>query len=131
MEDIRVLLVDDEEDFASALAERLNLRGIRTSISCRGEEALAMIASDPPQVVVLDMNMPGLGGKEILAGIRSDHPGIGVIVLTGMCPPEVERAGAGSGFCDYLMKPVDIDELIRKIGSAVGKKLTGFPPSRE
>lgn len=119
MEDIRVLLVDDEEEFTSALAERLNLRGIRTSTSCRGEEALKMIESDPPQVVVLDMKMPGLSGKEILARIRSAHPEIGVILLTGQSPAGLEQSGSDPDFCDYLMKPVNIEELIKKIRSAV------------
>lgn len=122
MEDIRVLLVDDEEEFTSALAERLNLRGIHTSTSSRGEEALKMIEADPPQVVVLDMKMPGLSGKEILARIRSGHPEIGVILLTGQCPAGPEQSGLAPELCDYLMKPVNIEELIKKIRSAVVAK---------
>jgi DNA-binding NtrC family response regulator len=119
MDDIRVLLVDDEEEFTSALAERLNLRGIRTTTACRGEEALEMIEADPPHVVVLDMKMPGLSGKEILARIKSRHPQVNVILLTGQSPAEIGGPGSGHELCDYMMKPVNIDDLIVKIRSAV------------
>lgn len=128
MEDIRVLLIDDEEEFASALAERLNLRGIHASTSCRGEEALTMIQSDPPQVVLLDMKLPGLSGKEILARIRSDYPGIIAILLTGQSISEVEISGEpGPVSCEYLTKPVNIDELVMKIRSAVSQQRTVNP----
>jgi DNA-binding response OmpR family regulator len=122
MEDIRVLLIDDEEEFTSALAERLSLRGIHASTSCRGEEALQMIQSDPPHVVVLDMKMPGLSGKEILARIRSEHPKLGVVLLTGQSPAGAELSGCDPEINDYLMKPVNIDELIMKIRSAVQRE---------
>jgi DNA-binding response OmpR family regulator len=122
MEDIRVLLIDDEEEFTSALAERLNLRGFLTTTSSRGEEALKMIESDPPQVVVLDMRMPGLSGKEILARIKTGHPGIGIILLTGQSTVEIEKPGSGWESCDYLMKPVNIDDLIVKIRAAAAHK---------
>lgn len=112
MEQIRVLLVDDEEEFTSALAERLNMRGIPTLTSSGGEEALKMIETCPPHVVLLDMMMPGLGGKEILARIRLNHPDISVIFLTGQGAIEFDPESN-----DYLIKPVNIDELIRKIRS--------------
>jgi DNA-binding response OmpR family regulator len=116
MEEIKVLLVDDEEEFTSALAERLNMRGIRTLTSAGGEEALRMMESDPPHVVLLDVMMPGLGGKEIFDRIRLKHPDISVIFLSGQGMPEI-----GQECEDYLIKPVNIDELIRKIRSVSAK----------
>lgn len=116
MEQIRVLLVDDEEEFTSALAERLNMRGIHTLTSSGGEEALKMIEASPPNVVLLDMMMPGLGGKEIQARIKLNHPDISVIFLTGHGAIEFDPE------CnDYLIKPVNINELIQKIQS-ISKK---------
>jgi DNA-binding response OmpR family regulator len=112
MKEIKVLLVDDEEEFSSALAERLNMRGISTATSSGGEEALHMIETDPPQVVLLDLMMPGLGGKEIFDRIRLKHPDISVIFLTGLGAPDT---GPACGDC--LIKPVNIDDLIRKIRS--------------
>jgi len=111
-----VLLVDDEEEFASALAERLNMRGIRTLTASRGEDALRMLESDPPQVVLLDIMMPGMGGKEIFERIRLEHPDISVIFLSGQDAPEI---GPECGDC--LIKPVRIEELIRKIRSISSK----------
>lgn len=116
MEQIRVLLVDDEEEFTSALAERLNIRGIATWTASGGEEALQMIEACHPHVVLLDMMMPGLGGKEIQARIRLNHPDISVIFLTG------HGVTTFALECnDYLIKPVNIDEVIRKIHSISNK----------
>lgn len=121
MQEIKVLLVDDEEEFSSALAERLRLRGIGVATASSGGDALRKVAVDPPQVVVLDMMMPGLSGREILGRLRSAHPEIGVILLTGHGSIRCETVDAeGAGFCDWLMKPVAIEELIEKIRSAAG-----------
>ena len=116
METIRVLLIDDEEEFTSALAERLNMRGIPTLTASNGEQALQMIEACPPQVVLLDMLMPGLGGKEILTRIRSNHPDIVVFFLTGQAAVDLGPEGV-----EYLIKPVGIDELILKIRSITRK----------
>ena len=78
-----MLLVDDEEEFVSTLAERLRMRDIDARSINSGEEALTMIDQDPPEVVVLDLIMPGLGGLEVLQMIRKNHPEIMVILLTG------------------------------------------------
>ncbi len=75
-----------------------------------------MIEACPPQVVLLDIMMPGLGGKEILARIRSSHPDISVIFLTGQGAVEFDPECK-----DYLIKPVNIDELVRKIRSISSK----------
>ncbi|MCE5333572.1 MAG: response regulator [Desulfobacteraceae bacterium] len=115
MEQIRVLIVDDEEEFASALAERMNLRGIHTEVSCRGEEALSRIDAHPPDVVLLDLMMPGLGGMEIMKRIRAKHPGIAIIFQTGHSIPDILGMEPASGLCDYLIKPAGIDEIIAKV----------------
>ncbi|MEM5786669.1 MAG: response regulator [Syntrophobacteraceae bacterium] len=118
MEQLRVVLVDDEEEFSSALAERLNLRGIVTKTAGSGAEALVMIDADPPEVVVLDKLMPGLSGLELLARIRSKHPGIPVILLTGHDSPELDDIQPDLKPFAFLVKPVDIDHLLKLIHSA-------------
>ncbi len=110
MKSPKVLLVDDEEEFTSALAERLNLRGFATSVSSSGDEALKAIDADPPQVIILDMMMPGLSGEEVLKQIKNRHPGIGVILLTGQVSPLPDHS-------NYLIKPVKIEELVERIRS--------------
>lgn len=119
MRDWNVLLVDDEEEFVTTLAERLRLRGIPTRMSTDGEEALRMMEADPPQVVVLDVLMPGLGGLDVLKRMKADYPRVKVILLTGQGSTWDGIQGMRMGVFDYLMKPLNIDELIDKIREAV------------
>ncbi|MBI5238435.1 MAG: response regulator [Deltaproteobacteria bacterium] len=121
MQDWKVLLVDDEEDFVSTLAERLRMRGIQARTSGNGEEALRSIAADPPHVVVLDVMMPGMSGLDVLRKIKADFPGIEVILLTGIGSTREGVEGMRLGALDYLMKPLQIEELIEKLRDAVDK----------
>jgi DNA-binding response OmpR family regulator len=121
MQDWKVLLVDDEEDFVSTLAERLRMRGIQARTSGNGEEALRSIAADPPHVVVLDVMMPGMSGLDVLRKIKADFPGIEVILLTGIGSTREGVEGMRMGALDYLMKPLQIEELLEKIREAVEK----------
>ena len=115
---LRVLLVDDEKDFVEALAERLQLRGIDVQTATDGESALRLIDSSPPQVVLLDIMMPGLGGADVLGRIKATHPHIPVILLTGHGSIHEESAGMKESAFDYLVKPIDINELITKLKDA-------------
>ena len=119
MPDWKVLIVDDEKDFVSTLAERLRLRGICADEAPSGEDALAMIAADPPQVVVLDIMMPGMSGLDVLKRIKADYPHIQVILLTGL---GTKKEGIDLGAMDCLIKPLQIEELIDKINKAVQKE---------
>jgi DNA-binding response OmpR family regulator len=119
MEISKVLLVDDEVEFVSTLAERLRLRGIETRTANDGEEAFRQIASDPPQVVVLDVMMPGMGGLKVLERIKADYPAMPVILLTGIGTTQDGVAGMRLGAFDYLMKPLQIEDLIERIGDAL------------
>ncbi len=116
---LKILLVDDEEEFVTTLAERLELRGIQTRWATDGEEAIQMIESDPPQIVILDVMMPGLGGLEVLKRIKAQHPQIHVILLTGHGSTKEGIVGMRLGAFDYLMKPLDIEELIKKMQEAI------------
>ena len=118
MDSLKVLLVDDEEDFVTTLAERLQLRGIEAQIATDGETALTLIETAPPQVVVLDVMMPGLGGADVLKRIKARHPQIPVILLTGHGSIREGTDGLRQGAYDYLVKPIDIEELISKMQDA-------------
>jgi two-component system, OmpR family, response regulator len=118
MEKMRVLLVDDETEFVSALAERLNLRGFDADTAASGEEALDKIAASPPQVVLLDMLMPGIGGLETLKRIKRSHPEVKVILLTGKGSWDGIQ-GEREGAYDCLMKPIQIEELMHVMAGAV------------
>jgi len=114
-----VLLVDDEVDFISTLAERLEIRGINARVAYDGESALAAVAEDVPQVMVLDVMMPGMRGIDVLQRVKESHPGVQVILLTGQGKTRDGIEGMRHGAFAYLMKPLDLEELIRTMGEAV------------
>ena len=118
MAEYKVLLVDDEEEFVSALSERLNLRGIEVDSALNGEEALARLAQREFEVVILDVLMPGLGGLEVLKQIKSTHPNTQVILLTGHGSTKEGIEGMRLGAFDYLIKPVDIEDMLEKMKEA-------------
>ena len=118
----RVLLVDDEAGFLDPLLKRLRRRGITTTASNSGEEALQRIVTEPPDVVVLDVKMPGMGGLETLREIKRNHPLVEVIMLTGHATVESAIEGMKHGAYDYLMKPCDFDQLMEKLNEATAKK---------
>lgn len=114
-----ILLVDDEVEFISTLAERLDLRGIQSRVVNDGESALRAVAENEPQVMVLDVMMPGLKGLDVLQRVKEEHPGVQVILLTGQGKTRDGIDGMRFGAFAYLMKPLDLEELIRTLGEAV------------
>ena len=118
MDEYRVLIVDDEEELVTTLVERLQLRGINAQAATNGETALKIIEENPPQVVVLDVMMPGIGGMEILQRMKAQNLKIPVILLTGYGSTEKGLEGMNQGAFDYIMKPCDLNNLISKIREA-------------
>ncbi|MFZ5905988.1 MAG: response regulator [Nitrospirota bacterium] len=121
----KVLLVDDEMEFASALAERLQMRNYDVRTASNGLEAMALFHSSPPDVVLLDLKIPGMDGLEILRNIKKFDPTIQVLMLTGHGDKESVQKGMQSGALEYIMKPIDIDELTSKIDRARKKREKG------
>jgi DNA-binding NtrC family response regulator len=119
MNKIKVLLVDDEQEFVSTLAERLEFRDIETLVAMNGDQALRMIEEHKPPLVVLDVLMPGIGGLDVLKRIKRKHPEIQVILLTGHGSTKDGIKGMHQGAFDYLMKPVNIEELIHRMNEAL------------
>ncbi|MBF0508687.1 MAG: response regulator [Deltaproteobacteria bacterium] len=111
----KILLVDDEVEFVSTLAERLQLRGIEVMTAHNGEGALQIIDQDPPHLVVMDMMMPGMGGLETLRRIKLRYPNMRVILLTGHGCTKDGAEGLLLGAEECLMKPLEIDVLIKKL----------------
>ena len=118
---IRLLLVDDEDDFRSTLSKRLEKRGAQISQASNGKECLAVMANCPVDVVVLDVKMPGMSGIEVLQHIKADHPQVEVIFLTGHAATRDGVEGIKSGAFDYLSKPVEFEHLLGKILQAYDK----------
>lgn len=118
---IPVLIIDDEHDFAVTLAERLQLRNFEAKAVGSADEAMALLQDGwRPAVVIVDLKMPGLDGIETLSLIKQHDPTIEVILLTGHGSTNAGIEGMNKGLFDYLMKPVDIGELVEKIELAAG-----------
>ncbi len=122
MGDLGVLLVDDEVEFLETLEKRLRRRNMQVSIATSGEQALEVLGQRTPDVVVLDVKMPGMDGIETLREIKRRAPLVEVVMLTGHANLEVAIQGMEMGAFDYLMKPVDIDELVYKLQDAHRRK---------
>ena len=118
MDQLKVLLVDDEEEFISTLSERLQLRKVATLVATDGDQALDLVEREHPPVVVLDIMMPGMGGLDVLEEIKKRYPKTQIILLTGQGSTKDGIKGMRLGAFDFLMKPVKIEELVKKLNEA-------------
>lgn len=121
MSSVKILLVDDEPDFLDFVGKRLRLRGFDVSGVQSGREALAVMSHSDYDVVLLDVKMPEMDGIQTLAEIKRLTPKTEVIILTGHANMEAAVQGMELGAFDYLIKPVEISELIFRIQEASGK----------
>lgn len=120
-----VLIVDDEEDFLETIIKRLNKRQVDASGARSGEEALELLKEKTFDVVILDIKMPGgMDGIEALREMKKIQPLAEVILLTGHASVETSIEGMRLGAFDYLLKPIKLDELLKKIAQAIEKKDT-------
>ena len=119
----KVLLVDDEQDFLETLSNRLEMRGLKVSAVTSGEQAVSEAKTQDYDAIVVDLSMPGIDGLETLKRIKADNPNAEIIMLTGhgSIQSGVEAMKLGAG--DFLQKPVEISELMAKIGEAKSKKM--------
>ena len=119
----KVLLVDDEQDFLETLSSRLEMRGLKVSAVTSGEQAIAEAREQEYDAIVVDLSMPGIDGLETLKRIKADNPNAEIIMLTGhgSVASGVEAMKLGAG--DFLQKPVELSELMSKIGEAKGKRM--------
>ncbi len=119
---IRLLVVDDEEQFVETLAERLTLRDYDVTTSLSGEDGIEKVKGYNFDVVILDVLMPGVDGIEALREIKKIKPLTEVIMLTGHATVETGIEGMKLGAYDYLIKPCETEELVIKINRAHERK---------
>lgn len=117
----KVLLVDDEREFAQTLSERLQLRSMGAAVAYDGESALDLVQDDEPEVMIIDLKMPGIDGIEVLKKVKKTRPEIEIIVLTGHGADTDKEQCMQLGAFAYLQKPVDIDELSETLKKAYEK----------
>lgn len=121
---IRVLLVDDEAAIRRALRTPLNELGFQTMEASRGEDALHLVRAESFDVVLLDIQMPGIGGMNTLARLRSLAPRLPILMLTVQDSEEQKVEALECGADDYITKPFSIRECIARIRSAVRRAQT-------
>ncbi|MGB3212799.1 MAG: response regulator [Desulforhopalus sp.] len=119
----RVLLVDDEDDFLKTLTQRLEMRGLKVTGAHRGEEAVDLADKQDFDAIVIDLAMPGMDGLETLKQIKEHHPEAEIIMLSGHGTVKKSTEAMKLGAEDFLEKPVDIQELLKKIAEAKDKRI--------
>ena len=124
MKKLRLLLVDDETEFIETLADRLRMRDLEADIASDGEEALSAVKKEEPDVIVLDVKMPGMDGIEVLKRVKYAYPDVEVIILTGHGNPKDEKAARALGAFDYVRKPADLDTLVPRIKNAFKRRMS-------
>lgn len=119
----KVLLVDDEEEFVTALAERMETRGMNVSTTVSPKDALDIVSKESFDAVVLDLQMPEMDGLEVLKILKKRHPDIQIILLTGHATVQKGIEAMKLGAMDLIEKPADIATLTEKIKKAQAKKM--------
>lgn len=120
---MNMLLVDDEARFLETTRTLLEKKGYAVETAESGAEALDKMLTSKIHVVILDMKMPGMDGIETLKEIKARSPLTEVIILTGHGTVETAVTGLKSGAFDYLTKPIDVDDLIKKAQEAFKRRL--------
>ena len=123
MKDFKVLLVDDEQEFIETLSERLKMRDLDTKLALDGEQALEAVQDDEPDVMLLDLKMPGMDGMEVLRKVKKAYPGVQVVMLTGHGTDKDEEQARHLGAYAYLQKPVDLEHLVVTLRDAFKNKI--------
>lgn len=118
----RILLVDDEEQFAESLAERLSMRDYDVTVSFTGSDALSKVAELNYDVVILDVQLPDKNGVEVLAEMKKLKPLTEVVMLSGHAEVATAIEGMKAGAYDFLLKPADSEDLFLKLQSAADRK---------
>ena len=111
----RVLVVDDEPDIVAALTGALTYWGYAVSTAHDGPAALQQVKAARPHVVLLDINMPGMDGLEVLRHLRELDPEVGVIMVSGQGDAETRQTALTLGAADYLRKPMRLQEVERSV----------------
>ncbi len=124
---LKILLVDDEAEFVKTLSERIQIRGFDVHYALNGEKALAACKNAVPDVMVLDLKMPGMAGMEVLRKVKKNHPDVQVLILTGHGSKKDEIQARRIGAFDYLQKPVDIETLIESVRQAIQNRIESAP----
>jgi two-component system OmpR family response regulator len=130
MGEATVLVVDDEEYIRDLVTSSLRLAGFTARAAPDGSQALAAVASDPPDLVVLDVRMPGIDGFEVCRNLRASGNNVPVIFLTARDTPDDRINGFTKGGDDYVTKPFSLEELVARIRAVLRRSGTASQSTR-
>jgi len=121
----KILVIDDEPDLVSTIQCRLEWCKFEVVAAGNGQEGLGKAANEKPDLILLDINMPGMNGHEVLDRLRNcpDLRDIPVIMCTALCEAEDIAKASSYGVADYIAKPFDFSELVEKISNVLGNKV--------
>ena len=122
MDKFKVMVVDDEVDYLETIVKRLQSRRIDVTGVQSGYQALELLDYHSPDIIILDLIMPGMDGIETLREIKKKKPLTEVIMLTGEATVELAIKAMRSGAFDYVLKPVALDALLDKLRNAHERK---------
>ena len=122
VEPVRLLLIDDEKDFVNILSKRIKRRNIDVAKAFSGAEAIQMLRHQEFDVAVLDLKMEDMDGIEVLKIFKKAYPEMEVIMLTGHGSEQAAKEGLEYGAFDYLTKPCELEDLLKKIQEAAHKE---------
>jgi len=131
MAEAKVLLVDDEVEFSALLAERMETRGLKVTTASSGVNALALLEHESYDAIILDMVMPQMDGMETLRRMLEQNPQLQIIMLTGHADLQKGIEAIKKGAVDYLEKPADLNELMKKIKIARDRGMELFEQKME
>ena len=114
-EPVRVLVVDDEPDLADMVATTLRFDGCRTATAGDADEAMRIAREFRPDIAILDIMLPGQDGVTLLSRLRTEHPGLPVVLLTARGETRDRIAGLRAGADDYVTKPFSLEELLARL----------------
>jgi two-component system, NtrC family, response regulator PilR len=128
----RILVIDDEVSVRQLLERVLTRAGHHVELAEDGENALAKIAKEKYDLLVIDKNLPGLGGLEILKLVRAQFPSLLAIMITGFPTPESEATGKDLGLHSYIVKPFGIVDIVRAVDEAIAasRAAAGATPTK-
>jgi CheY-like chemotaxis protein len=120
----KILIVDDEPDILKIVIFRLKTKGYQTISATSGENALQLLAGDRPDLIILDLRLPGINGDEVCRKIKSDErlKDIPVILLTASTGQDIEKLSKGIGAVDFIRKPFDSQNFINKVENVFREK---------
>ena len=125
---IKFLVVDDEKGMVDDLKDFLEARDYRVFTAVSGEEALTIAKKETPNIVILDIRMPGIGGMEVLREIKKSYPKTRVVMLTGVEDENTRKMAMALGASGYLTKPFSFGEIVdisRKLISEIYREEGG------